>query len=167
MTVNLIQDIHAGKAAFERHLAMATSTRSLAERGWICHDDLTLLVPLRAINPKSFEVDSYLLRLTFDYYPDNPPGAMFVNPETLVFAGPDDAPHMPLCESSPQVHFHLNYPEYGPMICASTTLEFYKVNHGVNEQHRWDGKQRTFLDTIASVKSGLNEPFYRGRQVKP
>jgi len=163
MTVDLVQDVHRGREAFDRHLAQALRGRQLAELGWRRHDDLTLLVDMSAVHPQTAKTDSFLLRLVFDHYPNNPPSAQFVNPETKKYEGTQDASHIPQIEGAQHIHFHPNYNGTGQLICSSTTLEFYKVQHGVDAAHRWDARPHSFLDTIAAIKSGLAQPFYRGR----
>jgi hypothetical protein len=80
------------------------------------------------------QVDLYLLKLVFDHYPKGPPSAQFINPLTMNYTIPNDVRWVPKCENAPDIHFHPNYNNVVQLICSSTTLEFYKVNHEVKAE---------------------------------
>lgn len=160
-----VQDIHAGRAAFLRHLEAVLKEATLAEKGWFKPDDLTLLVPMFAANQQQGQGDLYLLRLVFDHYPKGPPSAQFVNPVTLTYSYPEDVRWVPKCEGAPDIHFHPNY-SGGQLICSSTTLEFYKVNHEVNAEHVWNPERMNFMSTLAAIRRGLAPAYYRGRSTQ-
>jgi hypothetical protein len=149
-------------AAFERDLLLVLQGRTLAEAGWRKLDPLTLLVPLSASRAEGGQ-DAFLLRLNFAYYPDFPPSALFVSPETLSYEPARDAKHLPKIEGSPEIHTHADYNGQGQLICCSNTLEFYKVRHGVEKQHLWDGKTMNFAATLNAIRRGLGSAFYKGR----
>lgn len=150
-------------AAFERDLLLVRQGRTLAEAGWRKPDPLTLLVPLVA-TPVGGGQDAFLLRLNFAYYPDFPPSALFVNPDTLAYDPKNDAKHLPKIEGSPEIQVHVDYSNgQGQLICCSNTLEFYKVRHGVEKQHLWDGKTMNFAATLNAIRRGLGPAFYKGR----
>lgn len=158
------QDIYAGKEAFQRDLKLVLKEDTLHGRGWSMPNDLTLLVPMLVENSQTEQSDLYLLRLVFDHYPKGPPSAQFINPLTMSYAYPEDARWLPKCEGAPDIHFHPNYNNTGQqLICSSTTLEFYKVNHDVKAEHVWDPARMTFNATLAAVRRGLAPTFYRGR----
>jgi hypothetical protein len=157
------QDLHAGKEAFRRDLLLALKGSTLTDRGWAMPDDLTLLVPMLAENPAAGQVDFYLLRLFFDHYPKGPPSAQFINPVTHEYSYPADVQWVPRIENAGDIHFHPNYNGNCQLICSSTTLEFYKVNHEVKAEHVWDSEQMNFTTTLAAVRRGLAPAFYRGR----
>lgn len=158
------QDIHAGRDAFQRDLQLVLKDDTLNDRGWSKPNDLTLLVPTLTENPQSGQVDLYLLRLVFDHYPKGPPSAQFINPLTMTYTYPDDMRWIPKCEGAPDIHFHTNYNNTGQqLICSSATLEFYKVNHDVKDEHVWDPKRMTFNVTLAAIRRGLSPAYYRGR----
>ena len=156
------QDIHAGREAFQRHLQTTLNGDTLNDRGWAQPDDLTLLVPFLVQNSAG-QFDLYLLRLFFDHYPKGAPSAQFINPVTMSYSFPDDVRWVPKCEGAPDIHFHPNYNGSGQLICSSTTLEFYKVNHSVEAQHVWNPERMNFLSTLAAIRRGLAPAFYRGR----
>lgn len=156
------QDIHAGREAFQRDLARALRDATLADKGWVKADELTLYVPFIAEAPDG-RADLYLLRLVFDHYPGGPPSAQFVNPLTLAYSYPQDACWVPRSEGANHIYFHPNYSGSGQLICSSTTLEFYKVNHDVAPENIWNAERMNFMSTLAAIRSGLSLQYYRGR----
>lgn len=157
------QDIHAGREAFQRDLQRVLRDTTLAERSWVKADDLTLYVPLAAESVDGRRPDFYLLRLVFDHYPGGPPSAQFVNPITLAYSFPQDACWVPKAEGPNHIAFHPNYNGGGQLICSSTTLEFYKVNHDVAPENIWNPERMNFMTTLAAIRSGMSAPYYRGR----
>lgn len=158
-----VQDIQAGRDAFLRDLQLVLKDDTLIDRGWSKPDDLTLLVPMLIENAPQGQVDLYLLKLFFDHYPKSPPSAQFINPLTMNYTYPDDVRWIPKCEGATDIHFHPNYNGAGQLICSSSTLEFYKVNHEVEAQHVWDPQRMNFLTTLAAIRRGLAPDYYRGR----
>lgn len=155
----------AAKRVFEEHLAKVLRGRALADLGWSRLDDLTLLVPLRA-ERESGQVDDFLLRLGFGYYPDWPPSAQFVNPTTHQYVYPDDVSHLPRISGTNEIAVHARYDRVGQLICASVTLEFYQIRHGVNPEHLWDPTKQNFAATINAIAHWLRPPYYKGRQTR-
>ena len=152
--------------AFEADLKKVLRGKTLEEQGWVRRDTLTLLVPMVGIRENGQE-DEYLLRLHFGYYPDWPPSALFVNPETKHYDYPADLCWLPKIEGTPEIQVHTNYQSdvyRGQLICTSVTLEFYLILHGVEEKHVWDHERQNFFSTIAAIQRGLRQPFYKGRQ---
>lgn len=161
-TLSLVQDVHAGREAFARDLERALKGASPAERGWAVPNDLTLLAPFFCERADG-SIDFFLLRLLFDHYASAPPSACFVNPATLSYSHPADMAWVPRIEGHSSIGFHPSYSGGGQLICSSTTLEFYQVNHGVEDKHRWRPGEMTFMTTLAAIKSGLAKPYYIGR----
>jgi hypothetical protein len=156
------QDIAHGARIFAEHLKRFLANRTIDDVGWAKPDDLTLLVPLFG-TASTGRKDAYLLRLYFDHYPKWPPSALFVNPLTLEYRLPDDAKWVPQATGTPEIKFHTNYSGQGQVICCSLTLEFYKVNHSVEDNVVWQGDKQTFLATLAAIKRILIPPNYTGR----
>lgn len=150
-----------GREAFSRDLKKFLGDSTLADRGWMQVDDLTLLVPLFAQVP-SGQTDMYLLRLVFDHYPAFPPSAQFINPLTLDYVYPRDVAWVPRCEA-PFVAFHPFYNGQLQLVCSSTTLEFYKVNHSVEPANLWNPERSNFRSTLAAIRAGLAAENYKGR----
>ena len=158
-----IQDVARGQQAFAEHLDCVLRNRTPDDLGWAKPDELTLLVPLFGTTAAGRK-DAYLLRLYFDHYPTWPPSALFVNPLTLEYRLADDAKWVPQAPGHPDIAFHTNYGgNQGQVVCCSLTLEFYKVNHGVQQHLVWQAEKQTFLATIASIKRLLVPPYYVGR----
>jgi hypothetical protein len=161
-----VQDIHAGREAFARDLQAVLKGLSLTERGWAMPNDITLLVPVFALHPLG-HYDAYMLELVFDHYASGPPLAQFVNPQTLTYRHPEDVVWVPRCEGHPSIAFHPNYNNGRQLICTSTNLEFYKINHDVAEQHIWRPGQMNFMSTLAAIKANMTQPYYKGRYISP
>ena len=164
LNVSPIPDIQRGIEALEHDLPLVLKERSIEQAGWCLLDQLTLLVPLYAKSPIDL-YDLYLLKLNFSCYPEWPPSAQFVNPSTLNYVPVEDKKWLPLIEGANGIAFHDNFPGHGiQLICCSTTLEFYQVRHAVNPEHIWQHPYQNFSATIAAIKYGLRQPFYRGPQ---
>src|SRR5690348_14699705 len=125
------------RAALDAHLPKVLRGGTLEEAEWERPDPLTLFVPLEGVRPGG-ERDPYLLRLHFGYYPEWPPSALFVNPGTRRYDFPQDVGWLPSLTGSNEIAVHSNYNPVGQLICASVTLEFYLIRHGVAEKHLWD-----------------------------
>lgn len=162
-----IPDPSRGADALREHLPKVLQGRTLDEAGWHQPDLLTLLIPLFA-QCEGQAADFYLLRLQFNYYPEWPPSAQFVNPQTLKYAGPADKKWLPAIDGTDEIRVHDNYSHGNQsiqLICSSITLEFYLVQHGINKpEHIWDGKRQNFNATLTAVRRGLQKPFYKGPQ---
>jgi hypothetical protein len=157
-----VQDIAQGEAAFAADLRRFLGQRTLDEVGWAMPDGLTLLVPLFGTRTDGSK-DPYLLRLFFDHYPTWPPSALFVNPLTLSYKFPDDVLWVPQAANHQEIAFHTNYPGNTQLVCCSLTLEFYKVNHSVQEAVIWRAEEHKFTSTLAATKRALIPPYYVGR----
>lgn len=157
------------KRVLDDQLAKMLGGETLADRGWARIDGLSLLVPLIGERPDG-ERDSYFLRLGFGYYPEWPPSALFVNPATLRYEYPADVPYLPRVENAQEMHVHPKYDVpggCGQLICASVTLEFYLINHGVEDRHIWNPAAQNFAATINGIQHWLKPPYYLGRQPRP
>jgi hypothetical protein len=157
-----IQDVTQGRSAFATDLQKHLGNRSIDEVGWAKPDDLTLLIPLFGTRPDGTK-DFFLLRLYFDHYPTWPPGAQFVNPASQRYQYPQDVSWVPQNAGQPQIAFHSNYAGQGQVICCSLTLEFYKVNHQVEDDVIWQRDKHKFTSTIAAIKGALAPAYYLGR----
>jgi hypothetical protein len=180
-------EFEQARDALDRHLGSVPAGRSLESVGWQRPDPLTLYVPLRgytiptsafaygfdpaepaAYGERPFadapEGDEYLLRLYFSHYPDWPPSARFVNPDTKQFE-PGDARWLPMISGTNELQVHASYggPGGGQLICCSATLEFYLVNHSVEDRHRWRPGSN-FASTLNVLSQYMRPPTYTGRQ---
>jgi hypothetical protein len=175
------------RAAVDRHLAQALAGRPLESAGWQRPEPLTLYIPMRGFTTETgassygFDPsadptaagapfagvpagDDYLLRLYFGHYPDWPPSALFVNPATRRFAAGDER-WLPMITGASEVHVHAAYPNCGQLICCSATLEFYQVNHQVEDKHRWRPGS-SFASLLNVLSRYMRPPRYSGRQAQ-
>jgi hypothetical protein len=178
-------DFEQAREAVDRHLASVLTGRSLESAGWLRPDPLTLYIPMRGFNQVTLAVsygfdpsedlassdgafagapegDDYLLRLYFSHYPDWPPSVRFVNPETKQFTAGDKR-WLPMITGTNELAVHAEFPGAGQLICCSATLEFYQVNHGVADQHRWTPGS-SFAATLNVLSRYMRPPAYTGRQ---
>jgi len=151
------------RAALDKHLPVVLRGRTMEEVGWIRSDLLTLLIPVFGVNEIG-KADDYLLKLHFGYYPEWPPSAQFVNPETKRYVFPEDIRWLPRIEGTNEISVHTNNPPIGQLICCSVTLEFYQIKHGVEARHLWDPARQNFAATLNAIERGLRLPYYKGRQ---
>lgn len=157
-----VPDLTRGADALREDLPKVLQGRTLEESGWCQPDLLTLLVPLFAQRDDR-TTDFYLLRLYFNCYPEWPPSAQFINPQTLKYEGSVDKKWLPKIEGSQEIAVHDNYSNQGiQLICSSVTLEFYQVRHSVKSEHIWDDKRQNFSATLAAIRHGLKPQFYKG-----
>ena len=152
-------------AAYEEDLENVLKGRhvTVEESGWTRLHSLGLLVPIKAKRPGSSAPDQFYLRLEFQYYPEWPPSAQFVNPATNVYSGGNDLYWLPKIEGTDEIRIHENYSGHGQLICSSITLEFYKVLHDVKEQHVWKHPRQNFASTINQIEWALSSSYYTGR----
>jgi hypothetical protein len=161
----LANPIVAGEA-MRAHLPLVLAglgAKSIDEVGWRALGDLGLLVPVAGRTADSKEPDSFYLRLEFYHYPDWPPSAQFVNPETLGYVRNVDQYWLPKIEGG-EIHVHEHHDDLKrQLICCSATLEFYEVLHDVKAEYLWDPASHTFAHTINQIEWGLRSPRYKGR----
>lgn len=178
-------DVGQARAALDSHLDRVLGGRTLEAVGWERPDALTLYVPLRGytsstsasaygFDPSETAADGeqpfagapagddYLLRLYFSYYPDWPPSARFINPDTRQFQAGDNR-WLPSITGTNELSVHPSFQVVGQLICCSATLEFYMVNHAVQDQHRWQPGS-SFAITLNALSRYLRPPTYLGRQ---
>jgi hypothetical protein len=158
-----IADPHRGRAAFAEHLPRVLAGRTLEEMGWRAPNALSLLVPVRGA---ANGADDFMLRLGFQYYPEWPPTARFVNPATAEFDASRDLYWLPNVTGDPgfaihPIYSHANYT--GPLICCSYTAEFYQILHDVKLEHQWNSALHTFGATISRIQEALRSEYYKGR----
>jgi hypothetical protein len=160
-----VADPHRGRAAFAEHLPRVLLGRTLEQLGWVSPNALTLLVPMCA-GPSG--ADDFLLRLGFQYYPEWPPTARFVNPDTREYDPARDLYWLPTVIGDPgfAVHPHYVHANYaGPLLCCSYIAEFYLILHDVQAAHLWNSDRHTFGATISRVQEALRSEYYKGRHV--
>lgn len=150
-------DPEIARAAFLRHRDAA-----LEEYVWEQDGALAILVPMEGRRTTS-ELDRYLARLTFLYYPTWPPGATFVNPQSRRY----DPTKWPEVDSSVPGATLALHPTYGDapegLVCNSMFFEYYFWGgHAPGESIRWDPTQHTFAASLNELRIHLQPPYYRG-----
>jgi hypothetical protein len=178
-----LADPAVAAASLDAHLARILRGRAPADVGWDRPDKLTLFVPMRGFtvetdfcsygfDPSAADAvpyadqpdgDDYLLRLFFSHYPQSPPSARFVNPTTRKYDVGTDVKWLPSLEGGTEVHVHQTYETIGQLVCTSSTLEFYKVNHSVEPKHQWRPGS-TFIVLLNTLSRYMRPPIYKGRQ---
>lgn len=150
-------DPEVALAAFLRH-------RDLALTGYEWEQDgpLAILVALEGRRTTA-EVDRYLARLSFLYYPAWPPSATFVNPATHRY-DPKFWPDVDPTVAGATLALH---PTYGDapegLVCNSMFFEYYFWGgHAPSEGIRWDSARHTFAASLNELRIHLQPPYYRG-----
>lgn len=128
---------------------------------WEEEGPLALLVWLPAEGTAG-NVDEYLARFTFLYYPKYPPSVTFLNPKTRQY----DGSHWPKVAGLSRIAFSPRYPgtQCG-LVCNSMVFEWYfwGGHDPQNDTITWK-QGYTFAATIAEIRDALRPPYYRGVQ---
>lgn len=126
---------------------------------WQQETPLSILVPLDATRGTG-EVDRYLVRFDFAYYPSWPPRVTFVDPTTKRY----DATAWPEVSGAPNIAFHASYGDAPTgMVCNSMFFEFYFWGgHGADDRIRWDPCRHTFAASLNELRDALRPPYYVG-----
>jgi hypothetical protein len=141
-------------AAFEAH-----KKRALEGLRWHSDGQLAILVWLEDQHAAG-QVDEYVARLSFLYYPEWPPAVTFVNPETKQY----DPAFWPQAGSD-RLAMH---PAYGDasegLVCNSMVFQFYFWGgHQATNTTCWAPGHHTFAATLNELAIHLQPPYYRGR----
>lgn len=152
-------DPQEAREAFLRH-------RDTALEGYTWEQDgpLAILVQMEGRRATS-EVDRYLARLSFLYYPTWPPSATFVNPGTRRY----DPKFWPDVDPSVMGATLALHPVYADapegLVCNSMFFEYYFWGgHMPGEVVRWDPTRHTFAASLNELRIHLRPPYYRGPQ---
>jgi hypothetical protein len=154
-------------AAIDADIPVVLRGETLEKAGWTRPDPLTLIIPRLGVRQDGTR-DDFLLRLNFLYYPEWPPSAQFVNPNTRGYCYPDDQFWLPRVEGTNEIAIHAQFDAPGgrkiQLICASVTLEFYQILHDVDPKYVWNSQVQNFSATLTAIDRALRQPFYKGRQ---
>lgn len=137
--------------------------------GWVYNmvDPLTVIVSLSAGSLNETR-ESFVVRLSCDYYPTHPPDAIFVNPASWRYEPGNDHQHVAKL-TAPYCHTHLAYDykneyKYGPqLVCSSMTLGYYFSNHSPTLDQAWDPTRHDLGSTVYTIHRALNSPHFQGR----
>lgn len=151
------------QAAFEHDLAVVLKGRGVTweQSGWTRLNELALLIPMTGYPNQAAGEPPFTLKLEFRHYPDWPPSAQFVNPNTRTYSYPADRCWLPKLDNE-EIKTHENYDNKGQLICSSVTLEFYDVLHGVEDKFVWKHPRQTFAATLNQIEWALHH-HYNGR----
>jgi hypothetical protein len=159
------------KAALADHLPLLREGALAKRFGWIVMmDDDTGLCHVRLQCPyRHLETvlnHAYLLRLSFDYYPLEQPGAIFVNPATREIGTPDAFERWwPNLDGNPWINLQINASEPAKSyLCFQWTQEF-KQSHSApaaSDPKRWDPNKHSVVGVVNMVQKALNSSHYKG-----
>jgi len=148
-----VSDPEEALEAFLRHHKAA-----LEGFRWEQEGPLSILVELEA-QRVSGEVDFYLARFSFLYYPTWPASVTFVKPETRRY----DPTYWPSATGT-NIAFHATYGDApNGMICNSMFFEYYFWGgHNPGEGIAWDPERHTFAASVNELRIHLRPPYYKG-----
>jgi len=110
--------------------------------------------------------DPYALRLTFDYYPLDQPGVIFVNPKTKEIGAPDQFEHWwPNIDGNPWINIQINQADPGKSyLCFQWTQEFKQTHSPLadNDPKKWDPEKHNVVGVVSTVARALQSAHYKG-----
>lgn len=159
------------KAALDDHLPLLRDGLYAKRYGWkvdmdsetgLCH--VQLQCPYQ--NGGAELQHTYLLRLSFDYYPREQPGVIFVNPGTREIGASDTFERWwPNVDGNPWINIQINTGEPAKSyLCFQWTQEF-KQTHGVPEPtdpKKWDPQKHSVVGVVYMVQHALSSSHYKG-----
>lgn len=162
------------RAALDEHLPLLT------ERGkrhrWlidmdhgagICHVGMS--APF--LRDGAEEHHSYLLRFSFDYYPIEQPGLVFVNPENReIGSATEFESWWPNIDGNPWINVQINPSDHlKSYLCFQWTQEF-KQTHGAlaaDDPKKWDPEKHNVVGVAEMVQRALRSSWYKGYRKSP
>lgn len=158
------------KAALEDHVPVLREGYHAQRFGWqvdmdwesgLCHVRLQC-----AYHDGSRELHhAYLLRLSFEYYPLEQPGVIFVNPETRESGSTEFERWWPNVDGNPWINIQINPGDPGKSyLCFQWTHEF-KETHAAPEAgdpKKWNPENHTVVGVVSMVQRALCSPYYKG-----
>ncbi|WP_029584626.1 hypothetical protein [Bradyrhizobium sp. URHD0069] len=159
-------------AALDDHLPVLRDGFYAERNGWevdinwetgLCH------VRLRCAPPNATDKEvrhEYMLRLSFDYYPREQPGVIFVNPATREIGSSGDFERWwPNVDGNPWINIQINTGDPSKSyLCFQWTQEF-KQTHAAPEQSdpkKWDPQKHTVASVVNMVQRALSSVHYKG-----
>ncbi len=159
------------KAALDEHLPLMREGYYGARYGWqvdmdwdtgLCHVQLRC-----AFRDGDLELQhTYLLRLSFDYYPLEQPGVTFVNPVSREIGSRETFERWwPNVDGNPWINIQINIGEPAKSyLCFQWTREF-KQTHSVPEPtdpKKWDSQKHSVVGVVYMVQRALSSAHYKG-----
>jgi hypothetical protein len=159
------------KAALDDHLPLLREGWHAKRYGWqvdmdwetgLCH--VHLGCTLRD-GDKELQ-HNYLLRLSFDYYPREQPGVIFVNPATREIGSSETFERWwPNVDGNPWINIQINTGEPAKSyLCFQWTQEF-KQTHSAPEPtdpKKWDPQKHSVVGVVNMVQRALSSSHYKG-----
>jgi len=109
---------------------------------------------------------TYMLRLSFEYYPIDQPGVIFVNPETRqIGAAGEFECWWPNIDGNPFINIQINKSDPAKSyLCFQWTHEFSET-HGAlpdNDPKKWDPAKHDVVGVVRIVHRALSSTYYKG-----
>jgi hypothetical protein len=159
------------KAALDDHLPMLREGLLAKRYGWqvdmdwetgLCHVQLACA---HRDGDKELQ-HAYLLRLSFDYYPLEQPGVIFVDPTTREVGSTETFERWwPNVDGNPWINIQINAGEPAKSyLCFQWTQEF-KQTHSAPEPtdpKKWDPQKHSVVGVVNMVQHALSSPHYKG-----
>ena len=159
------------KAALEDHLPQLRECLYAKRYGWVvdmdwetglCHVRIT-----REYHDGAKQVQHmYLLRLSFEYYPREQPGAIFVDPQTRAIGTAANFERWwPNVDGNPWINIQINAAEpTKSYLCFQWTQEF-KQTHSApasDDPKKWDPEKHSVVGVVKMVQRAINSAHYKG-----
>jgi hypothetical protein len=158
------------RLALEAHIPLLQNGEYAKRYGWqvdmdwesgLCFVRLTTLFH----EQEKEETNAYMLRMSFDYYPTEQPGAIFVNPKTKEVGSSQDFQRWwPNIEGNPWININIQDPPEKSYLCFQLTHEF-RVSHGPvppNDPKKWDQGRHNVVGVVRAVQRVLDSSHYKG-----
>ena len=159
------------KAALVDHLPLLREGLHARRHNWhvdmdwetgLCHVRLTRLV----IDGDVTVDHRYLLRLSFDYYPLEQPGVVFVNPNTRETGTSDSFERWwPNVDGNPWINIQINTGEPAKSyLCFQWTHEFKETHSPLEatDPKKWNPDKHNVVGVVSCVQKALSSQFYKG-----
>jgi hypothetical protein len=161
------------RLALEEHLPMLREGAHALRHGWqvdmdwdagLCH--VRLSCPY--VNGDQSTNHIYVLRLSFEYYPLEQPGVIFVNARTREVGSQADFERWwPNIDGNPWINIQINGSDPGKSyLCFQWTQEF-KQTHSAPEQSdpkKWDPEKHNVVGVVSMVQKALLSRYYKGHR---
>ncbi len=159
------------KRALEDHVPLLTGGVHAARYGWkvdmdweagVCHVRMTAI----RVEGGEKRVDTYVLRLTFDYYPLDQPGVIFVDPVTKAVGTAEQFERWwPNIDGNPWINVQINQgsPE-SSYLCFQWTQEFKRTHSAPpdDDPKKWDAEKHNVVGVVGMVQRALRSSYYKG-----
>lgn len=161
------------RAALDEQLPILTAGEYARRHGWVVDMDdargLCFVTLTRLFETENGpETHTYVLRLSFDFYPIEQPGVVFVNPETReIGSSPDFERWWPNIDGNPWINVQID--RQNPTksyLCFQWTQEF-KQTHAAPEAtdpKKWDADKHSVVGVVGMVQRALSSSHYKGRR---